>query len=244
MVGLLVLAADGHEAQLASELEQLIELDQLPDLHALTALLAPRPGVLPERDGRTARCWRATTRCWGCRHERGAIGNAGRLGLMLTELRLPTIKRLAARSVRAVRPRGLAGQPAAGGAARARDERARGAPHRAPPRRVGAEPGQAPVELRLRRRAQRVQGPGDGAGRRAPSGSTAAPTCCCSARPAWARAILVSGLGHALIDAGRRVLFMRCSRAGAAPAGGAARPAPGRTSWPSSIASICSSWTT
>ena len=47
IVGLLVLAADGHEAQLASELEQLIELDQLPDLIALTALLAPRPGVLP-----------------------------------------------------------------------------------------------------------------------------------------------------------------------------------------------------
>lgn len=47
IVGLLALAADGHEAQLASELEQLIELDQLPDLLALTTLLAPRPGVLP-----------------------------------------------------------------------------------------------------------------------------------------------------------------------------------------------------
>ena len=47
IVGLLVLAADGHEAQLATELEQLIELDQLPDLVALSALLAPRPGVLP-----------------------------------------------------------------------------------------------------------------------------------------------------------------------------------------------------
>jgi len=47
IVGLLVLAADGHEAQLAIELEQLIELDQLPDMMALNALLAPRPGVLP-----------------------------------------------------------------------------------------------------------------------------------------------------------------------------------------------------
>ena len=47
IVGLLGLAADGHEAQLATELEQLIELDQLPDLPALTALLAPLPGVLP-----------------------------------------------------------------------------------------------------------------------------------------------------------------------------------------------------
>jgi hypothetical protein len=47
IVGLLALAADGHEAQLATELEQLVELDQLPDLMALTALLAPLPGVLP-----------------------------------------------------------------------------------------------------------------------------------------------------------------------------------------------------
>jgi len=47
-VGLLALAADGHEAQLADELEQLIELDQLPDLLALTELLAPRAGSAPE----------------------------------------------------------------------------------------------------------------------------------------------------------------------------------------------------
>jgi hypothetical protein len=47
MVGLLSLAADGHEGQLAEELEQLIELDQLPDLEALTALLAPRSTELP-----------------------------------------------------------------------------------------------------------------------------------------------------------------------------------------------------
>lgn len=47
MVGLLVLAADGHEAQLAQELEQLIELDQLPDLNALTRLLAPPNGDVP-----------------------------------------------------------------------------------------------------------------------------------------------------------------------------------------------------
>lgn len=48
MVGLLSLAADGHEAQLAAELEQLIELEQLPDLLALTALLAPPKGEVPE----------------------------------------------------------------------------------------------------------------------------------------------------------------------------------------------------
>ncbi len=48
MVGLLVLAADGHEAQLAQELEQLIELDQLPDLHALTQLLAPPNSAVPD----------------------------------------------------------------------------------------------------------------------------------------------------------------------------------------------------
>jgi len=48
IVGLLVLAADGHEAQLADELEQLIELDQLPDLNALSALLAPPRRELPD----------------------------------------------------------------------------------------------------------------------------------------------------------------------------------------------------
>ena len=48
IVGLLALAADGHEAQLADELEQLIELDQLPDLKALTALLAPPQRELPD----------------------------------------------------------------------------------------------------------------------------------------------------------------------------------------------------
>ena len=48
IVGLLVLAAEGHEAQLADELDQLIELDQLPDLNALTALLAPPRRDMPE----------------------------------------------------------------------------------------------------------------------------------------------------------------------------------------------------
>jgi transposase InsO family protein len=48
IVGLLSLAADGHEAQLADELEQLIELDQLPDLQALSDLLVPPPTTLPE----------------------------------------------------------------------------------------------------------------------------------------------------------------------------------------------------
>lgn len=48
IVGLLALAADGHEAQLASELEQLIELDQLPDLRALGELLAPPKPTLPD----------------------------------------------------------------------------------------------------------------------------------------------------------------------------------------------------
>ena len=36
MLGLLALAADGHEARLVHDLKQLIELDQLPDLNALT----------------------------------------------------------------------------------------------------------------------------------------------------------------------------------------------------------------
>ncbi|MBA2525873.1 MAG: IS21 family transposase [Pyrinomonadaceae bacterium] len=48
MVGLLALAADGYEAQLADELEQLIELDQLPDLFALSQLLAPPRSEVPD----------------------------------------------------------------------------------------------------------------------------------------------------------------------------------------------------
>ena len=48
MVGLLVLAADGYEAQLAHELELLLELDQLPNLIALTQLLAPPRGEVPQ----------------------------------------------------------------------------------------------------------------------------------------------------------------------------------------------------
>ena len=48
IVGLLALAAEGHEAQLADELEQLVELDQLPDLDALSALLAPPAGAVPD----------------------------------------------------------------------------------------------------------------------------------------------------------------------------------------------------
>ena len=47
MVGLLALAADGHEAQLAQELQQLIELDQLPDLNALSLLLQPPKADMP-----------------------------------------------------------------------------------------------------------------------------------------------------------------------------------------------------
>jgi hypothetical protein len=47
MVGLLVLAADGHEAQLAQELQQLIELDQLPDLSVLRLLLQPPSADVP-----------------------------------------------------------------------------------------------------------------------------------------------------------------------------------------------------
>ncbi|GAC1531170.1 MAG: IS21-like element ISBj11 family transposase [Ramlibacter sp.] len=54
IVGLLVLAAGGHEAQLADELEQLIELGQLPDLHALSELLVPPRTTLPEVTVQTA----------------------------------------------------------------------------------------------------------------------------------------------------------------------------------------------
>jgi transposase InsO family protein len=47
IVGLLALAADGHEAGVALELEQLHAHNELPNLDALTEQLAPRPGVIP-----------------------------------------------------------------------------------------------------------------------------------------------------------------------------------------------------
>lgn len=54
IVGLLALAADGHEAQLATELEQLIELDQVPDLLALTTAARTTPRRAANRKGRIA----------------------------------------------------------------------------------------------------------------------------------------------------------------------------------------------
>ena len=47
MVGLLALAADGHEAALAIELERLRDRKELPDLAALTQQLAPRKSTIP-----------------------------------------------------------------------------------------------------------------------------------------------------------------------------------------------------
>jgi hypothetical protein len=47
IVGLLVLAADGHEAELAIELEHLDARNELPDLDALKAQLSPRISVIP-----------------------------------------------------------------------------------------------------------------------------------------------------------------------------------------------------
>jgi hypothetical protein len=45
MVGLLALAADGHEAELALELERLAAHQELPNLTTLTQRLAPRPAA-------------------------------------------------------------------------------------------------------------------------------------------------------------------------------------------------------
>ncbi len=69
LVGLLALAADGHTARLAIELKQLTELDQLP-----------------------SPIWRLR-----CLIAGAAIGAAleDRLCLILTDLSLPTVKRLA-----------------------------------------------------------------------------------------------------------------------------------------------------
>ena len=47
MIGLLALAADGHEAELAIELEGLHERNELPNLPVLLEHLAPRVSVVP-----------------------------------------------------------------------------------------------------------------------------------------------------------------------------------------------------
>src|SRR5450755_2464164 len=47
IVGLLALAADGHEAAVANELEVLHARNELPNLDTLSAQLAPRPSVIP-----------------------------------------------------------------------------------------------------------------------------------------------------------------------------------------------------
>jgi hypothetical protein len=50
IVGLLALAAAGHEATLALELEQLYARDELPNLDTITKQLAPRPSAVPAID--------------------------------------------------------------------------------------------------------------------------------------------------------------------------------------------------
>jgi hypothetical protein len=47
IIGLLALAADGHEATLALELERLHACNELPDLEMLTQQLAPRQSTIP-----------------------------------------------------------------------------------------------------------------------------------------------------------------------------------------------------
>jgi len=48
IVALLVLAAEGHEAELALELQRLIDTDELPDVQAITTRLRPPPQAAPE----------------------------------------------------------------------------------------------------------------------------------------------------------------------------------------------------
>lgn len=48
IVALLALAAEGHEAQLAQELQRLIDAERLPDVQAITARLRPPPQAAPQ----------------------------------------------------------------------------------------------------------------------------------------------------------------------------------------------------
>ena len=107
----------------------------------------------------------------------------------------------------------------------------------APSRRLS--PGQAAVELRLRRGAQRVQGPGDGAGRGPRVARSRRQRA--AVRPAWRGQEPLDVRARPRADRRRAARAVHAlQRARAAPAGGASRSAPAAASWPSSIASICS----
>ena len=92
--------------------------------------------------------------------------DAARVELLLSELRLPGIKLMWAELAAASGQGRLAGRPLPGGTRRARDGRPRPPPHRAASRRGASAGRQDARHLRLRRRADGLQGPGDGARRR------------------------------------------------------------------------------
>ena len=144
---------------------------RLPDLAALRARFAPDPAALPDVTVALTPLiaydeLAPSRRSGGAGMKRPIPSTPPASTLLLTELRLPAIKQIWPRFAEQRRQGGLAGRPLPRRAGRARDRRARPAPHRAPSRRSPAAARQDPRHLRLRRRADGLQGPGHGARRR------------------------------------------------------------------------------
>ena len=89
--------------------------------------------------------------------------DAARVELLLSELRLPGVKLMWAKLAEQSDKEGLAGGPLPRGARRARDGRSQPPPHRAASRRGASACRQDAHHVRLRQRADGLEGPGDGA---------------------------------------------------------------------------------
>ena len=188
-------------------MDRLIEADAMPDLAVLERRFAPVPGRMPDvtvtlpspalYDALLIADALPEAQAAGGSVMNGRIEvDTARLPLLLTELRLPAIGPPVGRDGRAIRPRGMARRTVPLDHRRTRDRRARPATHRA------SSPGRPPAARQDARRASRPWPP-------ATPGSTAARTCCSSARPAPARPISRPPLGEPSSENGYRVLFTR-----------------------------------
>ena len=170
------------------------------------------------------------------------LAHGAAVPLMLTELRLPTIKRLWAAGS-AVQPRGLAGRALAAHAAGPRDGRARDAAPGAARADSQLPPGKSVAEFDFAA-VPTVSKAHVMALAEADSWIGQGHNLLAFGPPGTGKTHLVAGIGHALIDRGLKVLFMRTSELVQRLQAGPRATCGCRPNWPSSIASTWSSWTT